>query len=352
MKKELIILLSIAGLTAMSFGNDAEAQETVYASSLYNYSSGNEAAFDARYTGKTFKVKGAVDGSVVKCTDSWNAGKYSLWISTGGNYYYYSSDNSYSYSGKQQVQLFFTASNAGQLANLRAADEITVSGRGIGRGGSLVLQYKYGRRPYEPYMDNCTLIQRGKLGATIAKEEWAVKKKARDEEDARKEAERLVWEKEQEERRRKEREAEEQAEREAAERKAEERRRNGVVEGYISVGGSPATGGHPVTFKLDWTTDPKPSYSGGQEEGQVVIKIVLRQGVVKKATIVESQTTITGSAIRTSALNAAKSERMRWKESYDDEDAMIGRFGGESRNIFGFYVPRDEEYIVTYKFSR
>jgi membrane protein involved in colicin uptake len=84
-------------------------------------------------------------------------------------------------------------------------------------------------------MDDCTLIQRNKLGATIAKEEWAIKKKAWDEKEAREAAERLVREKEWE----------------AAGREVEERRRNGVVGGYISVGGSPATGGHPVTWKLD-----------------------------------------------------------------------------------------------------
>jgi hypothetical protein len=197
MKINTKIILAIAGLmTSSVLGNTAKAQKVLTAYELYDYSQGNEAAFDARYTGKTFKIKGMVVGSVFKSTERWNSGSYSVWLGSGK--YTHSNRNNKYYliplSESNYVRLFFTGSNAQQFANIQEGDEITIQGRCIGRGGSLVLEYRFGGRPEAPYMDNCTLIHR-ELGAKIAKKildaedrEREAKKKAEEEKQRQKEA--------------------------------------------------------------------------------------------------------------------------------------------------------------------
>jgi flagellar biosynthesis GTPase FlhF len=123
-------------LLASALGNSAKAQ--IDAHSLYSYSSNNEVTFNSTYTGKTIKVKGMVTSSVFQNTEQWASG-YSVWL---GNC----------------VRLFFPESNARQFANIRQGDEITIQGRCIGRGGSLIFTYKFGR-PTEVFIDNCTLLQ-------------------------------------------------------------------------------------------------------------------------------------------------------------------------------------------------
>jgi hypothetical protein len=68
----LIVIVSVGSGIATSM---ILSQEVIAAQDLYGYASGNEAAFDAGFTGKTLKVRGRVIATVAKNTQRpWNTG--------------------------------------------------------------------------------------------------------------------------------------------------------------------------------------------------------------------------------------------------------------------------------------
>jgi hypothetical protein len=329
MKKKLIILLSIAGLTAMSLV-EAIAQNVVYASNLYNSSKENEVSFDSRYTGKTVKVQGKVLGSVIKNTQEPFTG-YSLWlgreevrwtpyeqigVNPNGSLYTYIDGESYTTTHKY-IRLFISESNARQFANVRDGDEIIISGRCIGKGGSLIYTHS-GIRPEEVFIDNCILI---KSNAEFEKEKaakWeaeapmreaarkaaeAAQKAAEAEEAAaaKREAERKVEEarKAKEKAKRDEAAAEEamwraMGGREAIKKAEEERRKNGLVEVFYWDG--------------KWkkmTLESRPKYSGIQE-GVVSVKVKVYRTIVTDAKLDKRQTTIKDKSIQNSVMEAVQ----------------------------------------------
>jgi hypothetical protein len=339
MKKKLRILVAVAGLTALAFGNNVKAQEVITANDLYFYSLDNEVSFDAKYTKKTVKVRGKVMGEVFKNTKQpWNKG-YSVWLGWIGEHYNpldvtFAPGGGYT-SGitrapEQGVRLFITESNAGQFANVRKGDEITIQGRCIGRGGSLLLESS-SNRPDEVFIDNCTLIEINVVQAKIDREEKA----KRDEmvhnvfEELRKEeAERQAKEKEKEAREKAAKAAKEKAEREEAERKAREaaeyRRKNGVVECFFW--GKKKGGINNEWIKME--LDRRPTYSGGQEEGVVRVDVKVQRTRVLKAKLDKKHTTIKDKSIQNSALESAR------------------------RQTSPFFSSRASWYTFQYKFSK
>jgi hypothetical protein len=277
MKTKVKILIAIVCVLASTLGITVKAQVT--AVDLYHYSSNNEANFNNTYTGKTIKVVGIVTSNVFQNTGEWTSG-YSVWL---GNC----------------VRLFFPESNARQFAKIQQGDIITIQGRCIGRGGSLIYTYKFSR-PTEVFVDNCTLIQVNETNAERLRN--AQLREEREKAERRKQEE-LKREQEAEQRKREAAENERLAakrrevERQAAARREAERRR---CEWSVSTPDLPDAGYGVL-----------PVYKPSGEEGlEVVIKVKLNSaGEVTDAVIDTDRTSITNARAWRSALEAAyKSE--------------------------------------------
>jgi hypothetical protein len=316
------VSLVFAIFLTLALGNTAISQEVITAEDLtrFSYKTGNDAAFNLKYTNKTLIVRGIVISSLSEGTHN-----YLLTLDGWSNY---------------SVRLFFPKSNAQQIATIQVGDDITIRGTCIGRGGSQTVTTTTTQVFYDVrttsisthetqdvvYIYNCSLIKINKTGEEAAMEErmyWEARRQAeeakkRAEQEAEKAKKEAEQKKEQERIKREYQESAEQRarwEKEAKEAKANQQRqqelrhKNGVVQySYL-------TGREIVSFV-------RPNYSGGQEEGKVVFIIVIDpSGKVTKATIVKKTTvvsviynldppreftTIKDKAIRKSALDAVK----------------------------------------------
>jgi flagellar biosynthesis GTPase FlhF len=358
MKKGVKIFLSIACVLSSVLVNTAKSQEVITDIDLYNHSRGNEAAFDAQFTGKTLKVRGTVIKNVVKNTKQpWNKG-YSLWLGWSRTIY---SDDYNTHSLEQRVRLFITESDARQFANVQIGDEIIIQGRCIGKGGSLLLEYSANRAD-EVFISNCILI---KSNAEIKREEelerarrWEAerpqreaaereraerqkaereaadraKREAEEAEKAKRKAEETAqrakreaakkaeqkaeriaeWAEKRKEENRIWREKEERKREEEQRRQEEEERKAGVVKRTFKFGEGKETSAILPLSKPEL----RPQYAISQEEGIIVIDVVVEviktlvpAGMVTKAKIDEKRTTIKDQAIRNSALEKLRREK-------------------------------------------
>jgi hypothetical protein len=297
-------------------GTTAKAQ--VSAQYLYSYSFNNEVNFNSTYTGKTVKVKGVVTSNVFQNTGQWTSG-YSLWLGWQNDGYYH-----YAHSLTGGVRLFFTESNARQFANIRQGDVITIQGRCIGRGGSLIYTYKFGR-PTEVFVDNCTLIQFNESNADRVRRSELLNEEE-DKRSAEREAERRrreALEKEQEAERRK------QAEKERARREQrahqqrvasspqraqwereqqqlqQERERHAGLSWSVTSSDLRFAGSKPL-----------PSYTPNETSVRIAVKVTVdRDGDATEATIDVRRSTIYDSSVLDAALDAALSTKFAARKS-------------------------------------
>jgi TonB family protein len=284
MKTKVKILIAIACALASTLGTTAKAQIEAYA--LYTYSQDNEVNFNSTYTGKTVKVVGIVTSRVFQNTEEWASG-YSLWLGWDG------------FLGLTNgVRLFFTESTARQFANIQKGDIITIQGRCIGRGGSLIYVYK-SRRPTEVYVDNCSLIKINKTGVEIEREKNELRREEEEAERSSKEA----------------REAEKRAQKEKSEK--ESREAQDAWKNYQE-----REKARQSSLKWVVSTDdlvfaesaPLPARKPEWENGIITVKITLsKKGDVTTAKIDEQNTTIYELAAQQSALSAARKTKFNFK---------------------------------------
>jgi hypothetical protein len=306
------ILLALAGLLVITLGNSAKAQEVFTAEELTALSAvvDNDATF-AQLKNGTLKVKGRVCQSVRM--DEY--GRYSLQLQglALGNY---------------RVNISFPASSTYTFATVQIGDEITVEGRCLGRGGDVYnVETTTTRRntvitksedielKNVVFLDNCTLlghntgaeIENNAKDAALSKMEEEQKNELQRLKRERREsaAQRARWESDtqQERQRLSELRQSERLEAQRRQKLQNELRRNLVEGTYTSFGGA-------LTQRLDLTGDLRPNYSDGQEEGLIVIQVVVDpKGNVQKAQIVEKQTTIKDQSLRTGALAAIQRQK-------------------------------------------